>query len=86
MVEIWKTPLDRANRTPGWKPMLRWLSGLSSDVSEPFREFSWCTRSDGYFLTSGSRPLSFWAFMVKKPPASAKYWHGKNLFFRGFLG
>jgi hypothetical protein len=34
----------------------------------------------GYFLTSGSRPLSIWTFMVKKPPPSAKYRHGKNPF------
>jgi hypothetical protein len=44
-VETWKTPLDRAkeHRLEAYATL---FSGLSSDLSEPSRELSPCTRSD----------------------------------------
>jgi hypothetical protein len=44
----WDEPFPEAARyrDGGWKPMLHWPSGLSSDLPEPSRELSPCTWSD----------------------------------------
>ncbi len=44
--ERWKFGKRRSmGKNTGWKPMLHWFSGLLGALSEPFREFSPCTRS-----------------------------------------